>query len=98
MKTEQAIILRRVDALYGAAAARFATYETVAHRAFCESLREAFPYADSLDAGLAFKYAIEKYGYLTPEQIADEDERNEDDGICRHGLDWMTCPSGCFEQ
>lgn len=34
--------------------------------------------------------------YLTPEEIAAEDAEASVDGICSHGLDFWTCPKGCF--
>lgn len=93
---ESLMIERRVDELYSDAAERFSTYETVVHRTFCESMLEAFPDQDSEARVRAFAYAREKYGYLSPEEIAEEDASNADDGICSHGLDFWTCPRGCF--
>lgn len=80
----QASVASKIDEIYEAAMARFPTYETVAHRAFCESMLQAF------------QYAIGEYGYLTPEEIAAEDAEASVDGICSHGLDFWTCPKGCF--
>lgn len=90
-------IKQRVDELYSTAGARFPTYDTIVHRAFCEAMLQAFPEQDS-DAGApAYAYAREAYGYLTPEEIAAEDEINDAEGICSHGLDYWTCPCGCFD-
>ncbi|MFK4135378.1 Uncharacterised protein [Pseudomonas luteola] len=90
-------IKQSVDSLFSIAAGRFPTYETVMHRAFCGSMRKAFPNQASEEGAYAFKYAKEHYGYLTDEEIAEEDARNFDEGICSHGLDFWTCPCGCFE-
>jgi len=38
-----------------------------------------------------------EYGYCSPEEIAAADRHDAEAGICRHGLDAMTCPCGCFE-
>lgn len=97
MQTEDRMaIALRVDELYGAAAARFHTYETVIHRTFCESMLDTFPDQEGDMGVYAFGYAREKYGYLTQEEIEEEDAENSDDGICSHGLDFWTCPRGCF--
>ncbi|WP_052261079.1 hypothetical protein [Pseudomonas sp. C5pp] len=97
MHTQEHVAIElRVDELYGVAAARSPTYETVIHREFCESMLESFPYQEGDIEKWAFEYAREKYGYLTPEEIAEEDSENSEDGICSHGLDFWTCPRGCF--
>jgi len=92
----QASIASKVDELYAAAMARFPTYETVMHRAFCESLLEAFPDTQSTEGAQAFQYAIGEYGYITPEEIAAEDAEASNDGICSHGLDSGPVRKGCF--
>jgi len=92
----QASVASKIDEIYEAAMARFPTYETVAHRAFCESMLQAFPDPQSTEGAQAFQYAIGEYGYLTPEEIAAEDAEASVDGICSHGLDFWTCPKGCF--
>lgn len=91
-----ASVASKVDALYEAATAKFPTYETVVHRSFCESMLQAFPDPQSTEGAQAFQYAIGEYGYLTPEEIAAEDSESSNDGICSHGLDFWTCPKGCF--
>ncbi len=88
----QAHVESKVDELYAAAVARFPTYETVVHRAFCASVLQAFPDPQSAEGSQAFQYAIGEYGYLTPEEIAAEDAEASNDGICSHGLDYWTCP------
>lgn len=35
--------------------------------------------------------------YATPEERRLADEEREDEGYCRHGLTFWTCPAGCFE-
>lgn len=89
-------IEQQIDSFYSDAARRHSTYETVVHRDFCQQVLEAYPDPDSAEGEVAFEYAREKYGYLTPEQIAEEDAESEDEGICSHGMDWLTCPRGCF--
>lgn len=37
------------------------------------------------------------YGYLTPSEVSKQQDELRDQGYCRCGLDYMTCPSGCFE-
>ncbi|MBA1305879.1 hypothetical protein [Stutzerimonas stutzeri] len=90
------IIEQKVDELYATASARHPTYETVVHREFCESMLHTFVDAESPTGLLAFQHARQKYGYLTPDEIAEDDLKNSDDGICSHGLDFWTCPRGCF--
>jgi hypothetical protein len=97
MNEQQIQIEHKVGSLYSSAVTRFPTYETVVHREFCKSMLEAFPDPDSVEGQLAYEYARDEYDYLTPEQIAEDNEKNKDDGICSHGLDWLTCPCGCFE-
>lgn len=90
-------IEQKVDYIYNIAVDRHPTYETVIHREFCEQMLEEYPDPYSPEGVVAYKHARGRYGYLTPEQINEENALNEDDGICSHGLDWRTCPRGCFE-
>lgn len=90
-------IEQRVDALHDAAIARYPTYETMIHRGFCEAMKEAFPNPETQEGKAAYQYARDEYGYLSPEEIAAEDAINIEEGVCSHGLDWLTCPCGCFE-
>lgn len=89
-------IQQQIDSFYSAAVARHPTYETVVHRDFCQQVLEAFPDPYSAEGSTAHDYACEEYDYLTPEQIAEDDAKNNDEGICSHGMDWLTCPRGCF--
>ncbi|EPS3502434.1 hypothetical protein ACVD6R_005930 [Pseudomonas aeruginosa] len=86
---------RKVDDLYGAACKRFPTYDTMVHNAFCASMVIEFG-TDELAEGVAevFAYAREAYGYMSASEI---EAQRQEDGLCWHGLDAMTCPCGCFE-
>lgn len=86
----------RVDDLYSAACKHGTTYEAVIHTTFCESMLEEF---SDLEADRhAFAYARDTYGYRTQEEIRAAQAVDWEDGVCTHGLNWMTCPAGCFEQ
>jgi hypothetical protein len=37
------------------------------------------------------------FGYVSPDELARAQDEMADAGYCRHGLDYMTCPCGCFE-
>lgn len=37
------------------------------------------------------------FGYVSPEELAQAQQEMADKGYCRHGLDYWTCPCGCFE-
>jgi hypothetical protein len=43
------------------------------------------------------RLATEKYDYMTAEELRVQNQLFEDEGLCVHGLDEMTCPCGCFE-
>lgn len=87
----------KVDALFSAAIAQYPTYETMVHRGFCKAMLGAFSDPETEEGKAAYEYARDEYRYLGPEEIAADDASNKEDGICSHGLDWMTCPCGCFE-
>lgn len=87
----------RVDSLYDAACKRGTTYEAVVHSCFCSAMTDEFGTDEHVvDVAEAFIYAREKYCYLSSAENAQLDEYT-DDGTCKHGLDFWTCPSGCFE-
>ncbi|MPQ71461.1 hypothetical protein [Pseudomonas sp. MWU12-2323] len=88
----------RVDSLYGAACERGTTYEAVVHSCFCSAMDDEFGTDENaVDVAEAFIYARKRYGYLSSAENAQLDAENADDGTCKCGLDWLTCPSGCFE-
>lgn len=73
-------------------------YEAVALSEFCSEMIEHFGIDEQVPASSeAFIYASAQYGYLSPEELEAVQADDADDGICRHGLNWMTCPAGCFE-
>ncbi|MCX4151005.1 MULTISPECIES: hypothetical protein [Paraburkholderia] len=37
------------------------------------------------------------FGYLSPDELAAAEKEMADAGYCSHGLDYWTCPCGCFE-
>ncbi|RMV79109.1 hypothetical protein ALP05_04386 [Pseudomonas caricapapayae] len=86
-----------VDALFNAACKQGTTYEAVVHSVFCESLRSEFGEDECGTAASAFTYARETYGYQDEAEQQAQLEADAEQGICCHGLDWMTCPAGCFE-
>jgi hypothetical protein len=94
-KDTSAEIKQRVDDLYSAACKHGTTYESVIHSAFCESMLDEF--SDREADKSAFAYARDTYGYQTQEERRATQAEDWDKGICSHGLDWMTCPAGCFE-
>lgn len=90
--------LSTVDALYDAACKRGTTYEAVVHSCFCSAMDDEFGTDENTSDGAeAFIYAREKYGYLSCAENAQLDAEYADDGTCEHGLDFWTCPRGCFE-
>lgn len=86
---------QRIDDLYSAACKHGTTYDAVVHSTFCDSMLGEFP--DREAAKAAFAYARETYGYQTQEELRATQAEDWDNGVCSHGLDWMTCPAGCFE-
>jgi hypothetical protein len=91
-------VCSRVDDLYSAACKQGTTYEAVVHSVFCESMRNAFGEEEHCIAvASAFTYARETYGYEDEAEQEAGLEADREQGICCHGLDWMTCPAGCFE-
>ncbi len=99
MLLQPASIRQHVDQLYDQACVRYTTYDTMVSKGFSESMREAFSEDEQADEKtmFAFKYARERYGYLSIDEQEQLDEELADDGYCTHGLTWMTCPCGCFE-
>lgn len=88
----------RVDSLYDAACVRGTTYEAVVHSCFCSAMNDEFGTDENaVDVAEAFSYAREKYGYLSSAENAQLDAESAEDGTCKHGLGFWTCPSGCFE-
>lgn len=88
----------RVDDLFSAAAKRFSSYEAVAFSEFCSQMIEHFGDDEQIpESAEAFAYARSQYGYLSPDELEAVQAADADNDICRHGLDWMTCPAGCFE-
>ncbi|EBX4916122.1 CcgAII protein [Escherichia coli] len=43
----------------------------------------------------ALKLAREEFDYLTPEEIAEEIQRDRENGMCSHGIERDCCPLGC---
>lgn len=87
-----------VDDLFTAAAKRFSAYEAVAFSEFCSEMIEHFGDDEQIPGSSeAFAYARSRYGYLSPEELQAVQADDAEKGICSHGLDWMTCPAGCFE-
>lgn len=82
-----------IDDLYSQSCKQYTTYETMVHKGFCALVDDHFSEHDTD----AYTYARKAYGYMTSYELNEMDKKNEDDGICRHGLDVMTCPCGCFE-
>jgi hypothetical protein len=91
-------LLCRVASLYEAACKHGTTYEAVVHSSFCSAMDDAFG-SDENDADVAnvFTYARQEYGYLSAEENAEIDAERASNGDCHHGLNWLTCPAGCFE-
>lgn len=89
-------IEQKVGQLYDDACRRNPTYETVVHREFCSSMDEVFG-GDVEGSQSAFEYAREAYGYQTADEIKAVERADWKQGVCKHGLDHMTCPCGCFE-
>lgn len=89
----------RVDELYHAAAKRNSCYEAMVHSEFCARMISVFGDEKALEAGAqaAFSYARSAYGYMSPEELENAIAEDWEDGICFHGLTWLTCPAGCFE-
>ncbi len=92
-------IQNRVGELYSQAVERYPTYEMVVLTCFCAALRSEFGDEEnaSQEAIEAFQYARERYGYRSPQEEAEDQARDREEGICSHGLTWLTCPCGCFE-
>ncbi|MGC3103755.1 hypothetical protein ACPTKS_30780 [Pseudomonas aeruginosa] len=87
---------RKVEELYGAAAQRYPTYDTMVHNAFCDAMDLEFGSEEDTDSPEAFAYAREAYGYESPSEREAQQEEDSENGICSHGLDYWTCPCGCF--
>ncbi|EMM4514139.1 CcgAII protein [Salmonella enterica] len=45
--------------------------------------------------GTAIELARREYGYMSPEEIQEEIERDREDGYCSHGIDRNCCNLGC---
>ncbi|WP_439126326.1 MAG: hypothetical protein ACNJA3_28570 (plasmid) [Pseudomonas rhizophila] len=87
---------QRIDDLYTAACKHGTTYEAVVHSTFCDLVLDEF--SDREADKPAFAYAREAYGYQTQDELRATQAEDWNNGVCSHGLDWMTCPAGCFEQ
>ncbi|WP_409286875.1 hypothetical protein [Pseudomonas guariconensis] len=88
----------QVRSLYASACDHGGTYERVVHKAFCHSMIEHFGVDETrIDAVIAYAFAREAYGYQTSDELELDDMAAEGEGICSHGLDFWTCPRGCFE-
>lgn len=100
MDTQLGTERQRIDQLYSEACERGTTYEAVVHKGFCSSMRWAFGDDEQLDdrTQAAFKYARETYGYQSREELQQSEAVDREKGICTHGLTWLTCPCGCFEE
>lgn len=96
---EESSIEAWVDQLFHQACQSYPTYEVMMNKEFAASVRRVFGDDEQGSEGAikAFAYAREEFYYLSPEEERRLDEENASDGICRHGLDSMTCPCGCFE-
>jgi len=91
--------LARMGELYGAAAARFPTYEAMVQSQFNAAMRSEFGEDEALNdvSRTAFAYARLHMGYMSREEELKAQDEAWEEGICSHGLDVMTCPCGCFE-
>lgn len=89
----------KIDELYDAAAKRHSCYEAVVHSEFCTAMQSSFGDDEALNATTqaAFSYARSTYGYMSPDELSKANEADWEDGTCKHGLTWLTCPAGCFE-
>jgi hypothetical protein len=87
----------KIDELYSQACRVGTTYERVVHDHFCEGMVDLFGADEQLnvETQAAFEYARETYGYVTDDDIDEEDDIWA--GLCSHGMDSNTCPAGCFE-
>jgi hypothetical protein len=99
METQLEKARQSIDQLYNEACKRGTTYEAVVHSVFCTNMRWTFGDDEQLDVltQAAFKYARETYGYQSREELQQSEDDDKEQGICSHGLTWLTCPCGCFE-
>ena len=88
-----------VGKLYGEAVQRYPTYEAVVRSHFCKRMRETFGNEENLNAEVqyAFAFARHAYDYVSEAELLEIEAADRDNGICAHGLTWLTCPCGCFE-
>lgn len=100
MDTQMKATHQEIDQLFNEACKRGTTYEAVVHSCFCTSMRDVFGDDEQLDnqTQAAFKYARETYGYQSIDESQESEAKDWEDGICNHGLTWLTCPRGCFEE
>ncbi|WAJ37243.1 hypothetical protein OU800_21970 [Pseudomonas sp. GOM7] len=96
---DAAVIKRKIEALYAVAAKTYSTYETMVQSSFSEAVRNEFGEDENAnpDVAYAFAYARDAFGYLSSEELEQENAEAAKEGICQHGLTSSTCPCGCFE-
>lgn len=58
---------------------------------------QAIEHLDPAAQALVRSVATATVSYLTPAELETMHAEMEDEGLCQHGLDEMTCPCGCFE-
>ncbi|NNJ17008.1 hypothetical protein CSV86_018295 [Pseudomonas putida CSV86] len=88
-----------VGKLYSEVVHRYSTYEAVVRSHFCQRMREAYGDDENLDPEVqyAFAFARHTYDYVSEEELLEIEAEDSNNGICSHGLNWLTCPCGCFE-
>lgn len=76
-------IQNRVGDLYSQAVERYPTYEMVVLTCFCAAMRSEFGDEEtaSQEAIEAFQYARERYGYRSPQEEAEDQARDREEGI-----------------
>lgn len=90
------ILQAAVDNVYSEACSLGGSYEQAVHDHFCSLLRKYYPNVSD-ETHEVFVYASKRYGYQTFEEATTSKADYWDNGICTHGLEFMTCPAGCFE-
>lgn len=88
-----------VGELFSEAVRRAPTYEAVVRSHFSNRMRETYGHDEQLNADVqyAFAFARYTYDYVSEAELFAIQAEDQDNGICTHGLTWLTCPCGCFE-
>lgn len=92
-------IKARIAELFSGAASRNSCYEAIVQSQFNAAMRCEFGDNETQDAATtyAFAHARSAYSYTSAEEERQAKNEDWENGICQHGLDEQTCPSGCFE-